>query len=75
MVSFILLLVKNFKIYVLNSKKIVIFSIIFLNVDSSFNISDRLLKSSVGIVDILLEGTVSRILYLRPSSSFMRFQK
>ena len=51
------------------------FSIIFLNVNSSFTIQDRLLKFSVGIVDILIEGNMSQIFYLSPGSSFMRFQK
>ena len=43
--------------------------------DSLFNIQDRLLKCSVVIIDMLMEGTVSQILYLGPSSCFMRFQK
>ena len=42
-----------------------------VNVDSSFNILDRLLKLSVGILDILMEGTVSQIFYLSPSSSLL----
>ena len=50
-----------FKIYVLKGTKIDIFSIIFLKVESSFNIQDRLFKYSVDIIDILMEGTVSQI--------------
>ena len=50
-------------------QKLTFFPIIFLNVDSSFNILDRHLKLSVGILDILMEGTVSQIFYLSPSSS------
>ena len=45
--------------------------IIVDNVDSSFNIYERLLRFSLGIIDILMEGTVSQIFYLGPSSSFM----
>ena len=51
------------------------FSIIFFNVDSSFIILVRLLKFSVGIIDILMDGTVSQIFYVGPSPTFMRFQK
>ena len=50
MVPVILLLLKEFKIYVLKRTKIDIFPIIFLNVDRSFNISDRLLKFSLVII-------------------------
>ena len=74
MVTVMLLLVKEFKIYVLKRTKIDIFSHQFLNVDSSFSIKDRLLKFSVGIIDILMEGIVSHISNLGPSSSFMRLQ-
>ena len=44
------------------------FSLIFLNLNSSFNIKSRLLKFSMVIIDIMMQGTVSQILYLGPSS-------
>ena len=75
MVPVLLLLVKELKIYVLKRTEIVIFPIVFLNVDSSFNILDRLLKFSVVIIDMLMEGTVSPIFYIGLSSCFMRLQK
>ena len=56
-------------------QKLSFFPIIFLNVDSSFNISDRLLKFSVVIIDMLMEGTVSQIFYLGLSLCFMQLQK
>ena len=71
MVSVLLLLVKDFKIYVLKRTKIDIFPIIFLNVDSSFNILNRVLRLSVVITNMLMEGTVSQIFYLGLSSCFM----
>ena len=71
MVPVILLLVKEFKIYVLKSTKIVIFSHHFFNVDSSFIIKDRLLKFSMVIIDILMEGNVSQTFNLGPSLLFM----
>ena len=43
-----LLLVKGFKIYVLKSTKNLIFSLHFLNVDSSFTMKNRILKFSCG---------------------------
>ena len=61
MVPVILLLVKGIKIYVLKRTQIVIFSHHFLNVDSSFSISDRLLKLSVAVIVMMMEGTVSQI--------------
>ena len=75
MIPVILLLVREFKIYALKRTKIVIFFHHFFNMDSSFNIYDRLLKLSVNIIDVLMEGTVSHICLLGPRSSFMRFQK
>ena len=48
-------------IYVLKSTKVVIFSHHFVNVDSSFIIPDRLLKLSMVIIDMMMEGTVSQI--------------
>ena len=76
MLSVILLLVKGFNIIIcIKETKMYIFPIIFFNVDSSFNIENRLFKFSVGIFDTLMEGTVSEISYLGPSSSFMRLKK
>ena len=45
------------------------FPITFLNVGSS------LLKCSVVIIDMPIEGAVSQILYLGPSLCFMQLQK
>ena len=56
-------------------QKLSFFLIILLNVDSSFNIQDRLLKFSVVIIDMLIEETMSQILYVGPSLCFMRIQK
>ena len=67
MVPVMLLLVKEPKIYVIKKTNIDIFSIIFMNVESSFNIQDRLLKLSVTVIDMMMEGTVSQIFYLGPS--------
>ena len=44
------------------------FAIIFLNVDNSVNIETRLFKFCVLILDIIMEGTVSQIFILGPSS-------
>ena len=52
------LLVKKFKIYALKSAKITIFSI-------------RLFKFSLVIIDMLMERTVSQILYLGLGLYFM----
>ena len=70
MVSSTPLLVKEFKIYVLKST-IFFFSRIFLNVDNSFNNENRLRKFPAGIIDILIERTMSQIFYLGPSLCFM----
>ena len=51
----------EFKIFVLKS------TTFFFNVDSSFNIKDRLIKYSVAVLGIMMEGTVSQIFYLGPS--------
>ena len=64
-------MVKEFKIYVLKRTKNLILSFIFLNVDISFNIQNRVLKFSVVVVGIIIEGTLSQIVYLGPSFSFM----
>ena len=52
-------------------KELPFFPIIFLNVDSSFNIGNRLFKLSVVIIDVLKKGTVSHIFFLGLSSYFM----
>ena len=67
----ILLLVKEFKIYVLKSTKIPIIFFHFLNVDSSFDIENRLLKFFVVVYGIIMEGTMSQIFFLGPSFCFM----
>ena len=51
------------------------FSILFLNMDRSFNIQDRLLKFSVVIIDMLMEGTVSHFFNSGPGLYFVSFQK
>ena len=51
------------------------FAIIFLNMDNSVNIKTRLVKFDVLILDIMMEGTVSQIFFLGPSSYFMLFRK
>ena len=61
MISSISLLVKESKIYVLKSTQNIFFPQDFFNVDSSFNIENRLLKFSVGIIDILMEETVAEM--------------
>ena len=71
MVSFILSFITLTKIYALKSVKILFFYYIFLNLDNSINIVHRLLKFSIGILDMITEGTVSQISYLGPSFYFM----
>ena len=56
----------GFKKYVLKSINIPIFSVIFLNLDSSFDMKDRTLKLSVVVLGIIMEGTVSQIFLFRP---------
>ena len=51
--------------------KILFFPFIFLNVDSLFNIKDRLLKFSVFVLDMIMEETMSQICYLDPRFCFM----
>ena len=68
------LLVKESKIYVLKSTIIIIFSIIFFNVDSSFDIENRTLSLSVVIIDMLMKGTMFQIFYLGPRLLFMWLQ-
>ena len=43
--------------------------------DNAVNIIQRLSKSSVLIFAMVIEGTVSQISYLGPSSHFMCFRK
>ena len=59
MVLVILLLTKELKLYVLKSTKI---DIILSNVGSSFNFFNLLLKFSLVIIDMVMEGTVSQML-------------
>ena len=56
-------------------QKLPFFSIIFLNVDSSFNIINRLFKFALVIIDILMEGTVSQIFYPGLGLYFMSLRK
>ena len=62
---------KEFKIHIPNSTKIQFLSFSFFNVDSSFDISDRLLNFCVVVLGFIMEGTVSQNLYLGPSFCFM----
>ena len=55
----------------LNSSAIEFVSFNYFNVDSSFNIKSWLLKISVVILDMMMQGTVSQIFYFYPSSCFM----
>ena len=48
---------------------------IFLNVDNSVNIRNRLFIFCVLILGIIMEGTVSQNFHLCPSSYFMLFRK
>ena len=56
-------------------KKFLFFPVILLNLDSSFNIKNTLLKLSVVVLGIRVEGTVSQICYLAPSFCFMYLRK
>ena len=71
MVSIMPSLVEGLKKYVLNSTTNLIYHFIFFNVDSSFNIKIKVLKCSMLVLHIVIEGTVSQILYLGPSFCFM----
>ena len=51
--------------------QISIFPLIFFNMDSSFNIENRPFKFSVAFLGIIMEGTVSQIIYLGPSFCFL----
>ena len=46
-------------------------SVIFVDLDNSFDIIYKLFKFGVVILDIIMEGTVSQNFYLGPSSFFM----
>ena len=48
MVSIILLIVKEFRKYVLKSTKNIFSPVIYLNMDSSFNVENKLQKYRVG---------------------------
>ena len=63
------------KIQVQDSTYILSFCLLFLDDGSSVNIIERLPKSSVLILAMVIEGTVSEIFYLGPSSRFMCFRK
>ena len=54
-----------------NGTKIQFISFISLNVDSSFNIKDRLFKFSVLVLVMITEGKLSQILYVGPSFCLM----
>ena len=56
----ILLLVKEFKL-ILKSTTIPFFSLHFFNVDSSFDIENRLLKFSVVVLGIIMGGMCLRL--------------
>ena len=63
------------KIKVQDSTYILAFCLHFLDVDNSVNIIQSLPKSSVVILAMVIEGTVSQIFYLGSSSRFMCFRK
>ena len=46
----------------------------FLDINNSVNITQRLPKSFLLVFAMVIEGTVSQIFYLGPSSRFMCFQ-
>ena len=64
MMSILVLLIKEFNIYLIKSSD-------FFNVNSSFNISNRLLIFSVNMFDMMMHGIVSQISYLGSSLCFM----
>ena len=76
-VQFILLLIKDLKLKVVNNRPIdiLIFSSISFNVINSFNIINKPSKFGVVIFDTVMKETVSRIIYLHPRSYFMAFKK
>ena len=74
MVLITLFIKTKMKIKVQDHTYILIFCLIFLDTDNSVNIIQRLLKSFLLVPAIVIEGTVSQIFYLVPSSRFMCFQ-
>ena len=52
-------------------QKFTFFPFIFLNVNSSFTMKNKLLNFSVTIVHMVMQGTVSQIFYLCCSFCFM----
>ena len=73
MLSITLFIITNMKIKVQDSTYILTFCLDFLDMDNSVNIIQRLPKSSVLLLVIAIEGTVSQIFYLGFSSHFMCF--
>ena len=69
------LTVKRSKNYIIKSTYIQFLFLIFLNVDSLFNFKDSLLNFFVVTLYIVLEGTLSHILYFGPSFCIMYFIK
>ena len=51
--------------------KISIFTITFFNVDNSINIEHKIFKFCEVSFDSMMEGSMSRIFYLGPTSYFM----
>ena len=47
----------------------------YLNVENMINIAHRKLKLSMHILDIVMEGTMSHILYLGPTFNLMCLRK
>ena len=52
-------------------QKLSYFAVTFFNLDNLVNIIYKLFTFGVVILDIIIEGTVSLIFYLGPSSFFM----
>ena len=52
-------------------RKFLFFAYILLNLNNSINIVHRLLKCPMVILDIIMEGNMSQIFYLGPSSHFI----
>ena len=51
--------------------KILIFTLIFLNADISVNIESNVFIFSLVVLNSIMEGTVSQIVYLGPRTNFM----
>ena len=71
MVSIMSLLVEGLTKYVPKSAKNLFFPLFFFNVDSSFDIENKVFKFSMLIIHIGMQGKVSQIFYLCPSFCFM----